>query len=460
MNTNNIETFIDSFLTPKSSQKTMDLKELFSLFEQMENSKELLNEEGLTALSGIGMEKQLRGKEESYKTDFYNSLQAALGTKTSADNASNSILQIINEIDSLKNKENWANYKLSQVIAITTFIESLYHMIYNIQGDNPDVAGKMFERFIAFATNGRVSSQLALVDPEQAKQVGATSTSIFDLITGNNEYVSVKLLKDFKITGSINNLYKYLFNVEESYAPINIETLDSIKTDKSITYLITIKGSDKKELKFYSFVINCDNFVEVITPKKIEDYNNSVQFKQKIEELNNAIESLKTKETELDAKISETQDNVEKESFYQEIKQTRKQIDDYLNQRNTITKGSTSFSIYSPTAAKYKQSLWDTVLKVEIDEKDLIVQNSRSIFDGSMKRLIDEASAVYYKVSNMLLKIEDENVSLQDKIAIGKEAHSSVVTLEKDIVSISRQYGVNVKQKETSTEETPQTKLF
>jgi len=242
MNTNNIETFIDSFLTPKSSQKTMDLKELFSLFEQMENSNELLSEQGFTSLSNIGMEKPLRGKEESYKTDFYASLQAALGTKTSASNASDSLLQIINEINSLKNKESWANYKLSQTISVITFIESLYNMIYNIQGDNPDVAGKMFERFIAFATNGRVSSQLALIDPETAKQVGATSTSIFDLITGNNEYVSVKLLKEFKITGSINNLYKYLFNVEDSYTPINIETLDSIKTDKSITYLVTIKN--------------------------------------------------------------------------------------------------------------------------------------------------------------------------------------------------------------------------
>jgi hypothetical protein len=459
MNTNNIETFIDSFLTPKSSQKTMDLKELFSLFEQMENSNELLSEQGFTSLSNIGMEKPLRGKEESYKTDFYASLQAALGTKTSASNASDSLLQIINEINSLKNKESWANYKLSQTISVITFIESLYNMIYNIQGDNPDVAGKMFERFIAFATNGRVSSQLALIDPETAKQVGATSTSIFDLITGNNEYVSVKLLKEFKITGSINNLYKYLFNVEDSYTPINIETLDSIKTDKSITYLVTIKGTDKEELKFYSFVINCDNFVEVITAKKIEDYNNSVSFKEKIEGLNKAIELLKEKEAQIDDKISDPQ-TTDKEDFYQEIKEIRKQIDYYLSQREKITKGNTSFSIYSPTAAKYKQSLWDTVLKVEIDEKDLIVQNSRSIFDGSMKRLIDEASAVYYKVSNMLLKIEDENVSLQDKIAIGKEAHSSVVTLEKDIVSISRQYGVNVKQKETSTEETPQTKLF
>ena len=241
MNNNELDNLVESFLSPKQQSNAMDLKELFALFDQMN----LLNEQGFTSLSNIGMEKPLRGKEESYKTDFYTSLQAALGTKTSGGSASESLLEIINEINSLKDKSNWANYKLSQTISVITFIESLYNMIYNIQGDNPDVAGKMFERFIAFATNGRVSSQLALIDPETAKQVGATSTSIFDLITNNNEYVSVKLLAEFKITGSINNLYKYLFNVEESYTPIEVNNLQQLRTDKSITYLVTTKSFPK-----------------------------------------------------------------------------------------------------------------------------------------------------------------------------------------------------------------------
>ena len=456
MNNNELDNLVESFLSPKQQSNAMDLKELFALFDQMN----LLNEQGFTSLSNIGMEKPLRGKEESYKTDFYTSLQAALGTKTSGGSASESLLEIINEINSLKDKSNWANYKLSQTISVITFIESLYNMIYNIQGDNPDVAGKMFERFIAFATNGRVSSQLALIDPETAKQVGATSTSIFDLITNNNEYVSVKLLAEFKITGSINNLYKYLFNVEESYTPIEVNNLQQLRTDKSITYLVTTKSKDREQLTFYSFIINCDNFVRLIGAKKIQDYNNSVTYKEKIEGLNNTIELLKKQSDELDAAITNPATE-NKEELYSELRQIRNQIDDYTSQREKITKGSTSFSIgINSITDQDKQNLWNTNLKVEVDEKDTIIQNSKSVFDGRMKRLIDEASAVYYKVSNLLLKIEDDNVGMQEKVAIGKEAYDSVSTLEKDILTVTKEYGLNIKEKPASKDNSSQTKLF
>jgi hypothetical protein len=136
------------------------------------------------------------------------------------------------------------------------------------------------------------------------------------------------------------------------------------------------------------------------------------------------------------------------------------QINVLFSQKDKLTKGTTSFEIYSRVAAQYKQTLWGTVLKVEIGEKDLIIENSKSVFNGTMKRLIDEASAVYYKVSNLLLKLEDDATTIEDKISIGKEAYTSVTTLEKDLVSVTRPYGINVKQKDKKEEETPQTKLF
>lgn len=459
MTNNELDNLVESFLSPKPTPKAMELKELFALFEQLEKSKDLLSEQGFTALSNIGMKQKLRGTEESYKTDFFNFLQSALGTKTGSGNASDSLKNIIEEISKLKNKENWSSYNLSQTISVITFIESLYEMIYNVQGDNPDVAGKMFERFIAFATNGEVSSQLALMEPQRAKEIGATSTSIFDLVTSNNEYVSVKLLKEFKVTGSINNLYKYLFNETKSYVPIDTNNLSLIKTDKSVTYIVTIKGADKQELVFYSFIINCDNFIKIIGLDKIQAYNNSIQYKEKIDAFNQSIELLKQKQTEIENELQSAAPE-QKDDYYSELKQVMSQINVLFSQKDKLTKGTTSFEIYSRVAAQYKQTLWGTVLKVEIGEKDLIIENSKSVFNGTMKRLIDEASAVYYKVSNLLLKLEDDATTIEDKISIGKEAYTSVTTLEKDLVSVTRPYGINVKQKDKKEEETQQTKLF
>ena len=211
---------------------------------------------------------------------------------------------------------------------------------------------------------------------------------------------------------------------------------------------------------FYSFIINCDNFVRLIGAKKIQDYNNSVTYKEKIEGLNNTIELLKKQSDELDAAITNPATE-NKDELYSELRQIRNQIDDYTSQREKITKGSTSFSIgINSITDQDKQNLWNTNLKVEVDEKDTIIQNSKSVFDGRMKRLIDEASAVYYKVSNLLLKIEDDNVGMQEKVAIGKEAYDSVSTLEKDILTVTKEYGLNIKEKPASKDNSSQTKLF
>lgn len=453
-NNQELDQLVESFLTPKSAPKAMELKELFALFD------ELITEQGFTGLTQMGTEKPLRGAEQKYKTDFFSLMQAALGEKiVGASTASDSVLQIIEEINNLKNKENWKNYKLSQTISVITFVESLYEMIYNIQGDNPDVAGKMFERFIAFATKGRVSSQIPLVDPELAGRIGASDRSIFDLITNREEYVSVKLLKNFEVTGSINNLYKYLFNIKDNYIPIDIEQLQSIKTNKSVTYLITIKGQDKEQLTFYSFIINCDNFVNVVGNKRIENYNNSVLYKEKIESINQVIEKLKEKASEIDIKLTDPATK-KKNDLYYELRSINKDIESFTKQKENLTKGSTSFTIYKTEAQKYKTNLWESTLKVESGERDLIVENSKEIFNGKMKGLIDEATAVYYKVSNLLLKLEDENVSLEEKISTGKEAHNSIKTLENYLLSVTKEYNIALKDKKMSKEAPEQAKLF
>jgi hypothetical protein len=45
MNNNELDNLVESFLSPKQQSKAMDLKELFALFESMEKSKEILQEQ-------------------------------------------------------------------------------------------------------------------------------------------------------------------------------------------------------------------------------------------------------------------------------------------------------------------------------------------------------------------------------------------------------------------------------
>ena len=105
--------------------------------------------------------------------------------------------------------------------------------------------------------------------------------------------------------------------------------------------------------------------------------------------------------------------------------------------------------------------MWGSVLKVEAGEKDAIVTNSTTVFNGKMKGLIEEASAVYYKVSNLLLKLEDEKVSLEEKVTTGKEAHNSIKTLEDYLLSVTKEYNIALKdKKEPKQATTAQTQLF
>jgi len=459
-NNNELDQIVESFLSPAPVKESMGLKELFALFE------EVISESTYAGLTQMGTERPLRGKEEKYKTDFFNLMQAALGEKiVGASNASDSILQIIEQVKQLNDPQNWKNYKLSQSISVITFVESLYEMIFNIQSDNPDVAGKMFERFIAFATKGRVSSQIPLVDPELAVKTGAYDKSIFDLITSNNEYVSVKLLKEFKVvTGSINNLYKYLFNVQQNYEEIDISQLQNKKTDKVITYLVTIKGEDREQLIFYAFTITCSNFVDIIGAKKIQEYNqgNSASDKLKIKELE--IKDYEAELQQLEISLRNAKRKQEKQSIEAEISEKRGQLNIRNKEKIYLlqikNKRSTSFAITPVEAEKYRTNLWGSVLKVEAGERDTIVNNSTNIFDGKMKGLIEEAGAVYYKVSNLLLKLEDENVSLEEKVSTGKEAYNSVKTLENYLLSVTKEYNVTLKDKKVPKQDTTQGKLF
>ena len=108
---------------------------------------------------------------------------------------------------------------------------------------------------------------------------------------------------------------------------------------------------------------------------------------------------------------------------------------------------STSFSIGKEKAEIYKQSiLWDKKLSITVKEKETIVQNNTLSFKTSIKGLIDEATAVYYKVNNLLLKMEDPTADLTQKTAFGQEAYDSASSLEQGILSLSKEKELDVKE--------------
>jgi hypothetical protein len=445
-NNNELDQIVESFLSPAPVKESMGLKELFALFEEMQKINEVSS-----PLAQMGVDPKLRGRgaEESYKTEFFTLMQNALGdflTSVGTDNTSEySFSSIIDIIEDLKKGKLPPN-KNSQTIAIITFVEALYDMIYAIQPDNPDVAGKMFERFVAFATKGKVSSQLVLTEPELAQKIGASNRSIFDVTTQTNEFVSVKLLGSFKVTGSINNLYKFVSGVKDDFVPIPQKIPNN---GQSVTYIVTIK-EDQNTLVFYSFIINSNNFIDIIGANTIDKYNKSLDVTNSMIKLQKQFDINDREIQRLNNKLLTSLGSDDRELALAQLDSlNNKQLNlknDELELSN-LKASRPSFSIGKEKAESYKQSaLWGKKLSITVEEKETIVQKNTLSFKTSIKGLIDEATAVYYKVNNLLLKMEDPNADLTQKTAFGQEAYDSASSLERGILSLSKEKELDVKE--------------
>jgi hypothetical protein len=441
-NNNELDQIVESFLSPAPVKESMGLKELFALFEEVEKLNEVQ--------FGVDPKVRTRGTEEPYKTEFFTLMQNALGdflySVKSGTGAVYSFSSLIDIIERLK-KGNLPPNRNSQTIAIITFVESLYEMIYTINPDNPDVAGKMFERFVAFATKGKVSSQLILTEPEFAQKIGASNKSIFDLTTQINEFVSVKLLGSFKVTGSINSLYKFITGTKENFVPIPEKITNEVQT---VTYIIAIK-EDINTIVFYSFVINAKNFINIIGEETIQRYNEGLEYEKTINDLHSLYKANNKKTLETISKLDKNITQSEKNELLNKKDQLEIEKLDIEKKLGSLTADKkpkiTSFSIDINKAEVYKQSvLWEKKLTLTVEEKNTIVENNTLSFKTSIKGLIDEATAVYYKVNNLLLKMEDPNADLIQKTAFGQEAYDSASSLEQGILSLSKEKQLDVKE--------------
>ena len=445
-NNKELDQLVESFLSPAPVKESMGLKELFALFEEVER----LNEANPLAQMGVDPKLQRRGGEESYKAEYFTLMQNALGDFLSSvkegTGAIYSFSSIIDIIEDLK-KGNLPPNKNSQTIAIITFVEALYEMIYTINPDNPDVAGKMFERFVAFATKGQVSSQLVLMDREEAQKLGASGTSIFDVTTSSNEFVSVKLLASFRVTGSINNIYKFISGVKDNFVPIPEKIPNN--NGQSVTYIVTTK-EDENTLTFYSFIINSNNFIDIIGADVIDKYNKSLNIANSINIIGNKLNVIDKEIERLGSKLLGSLGSDDRELALAQIDSFKDQKSKLKDEEISLLslKGSKpSFSIGKEKAETHKQSvLWGKKLSMSVEEKNIIVGQNTLSFKTSIKGLIDEATAVYYKVNNLLLKMEDPNADLTQKTAFGQEAYDSASSLEQGILSLSKEKQLDVKE--------------
>ena len=150
-------------------------------------------------------------------------------------------------VDPVRAKRKGTGERFNAILNMMMIIEALQACLNDY---SESAAGFVFEGFMAAVTGGKQISG----------RVGGT-LPIEDFVTGDEEPVSLKLLSpNTPIHGSFTNLVDFLFIRGGSGVP-------------SIKYLIGRKnsdGDDVSELAIWDFIINRNNFIDVMRESKNE----------------------------------------------------------------------------------------------------------------------------------------------------------------------------------------------
>jgi hypothetical protein len=408
-NNNELDQIVESFLSPAPVKESMGLKELFALFEEMQKINEVTTVGILPTVSAS--EKQYEQEEQSI-TRFYETLQDVLGETLQSVQGQLSpvkLLQLIKNVDYIK-KQQVTSSELSKSFATILFVTSLHKMIEDTVPDLPSVAGFFFEKFISFIFMGKPST------------LNKERFPIFDLyIPDTDEYVSLKLKSEFKIDGSISNMYKFLTNTTEDFVPININNnLDPVDEQgkviniaRNLTYIIGLKHPH--EIEFYSYTFNLKQFLLLMGKQNIEKYNSYVTRTQ-------TLDNLKMRDSQVKAQI-DTMLGAPNED-QEELARLQNQRFDILDSINQLSNMSayTKFTFYKKgfEANSIQNTLKGEKLSISAEDKKKIIDNNQNTFNKNIKDIIEQSNLVYYKVNNFLLS-NGENV---------QEAYDSVKSLE------------------------------
>jgi hypothetical protein len=427
MQNKEFDKLVESFLKPKTKLEdnaSFSLASLLSLVEEVEKIQQTINEQQTsTATVGpvlISSERKEFEREAISVELFYKLFQDVLSKNINIDSAQQpekKIKLLIKAINELKT-DNQTTKSLSDAFSIILFVASLNNMIWNIAPDEPAAAGNYFEKFIAFLLRGAFD---------------ASSKTIYDISIGNQHYISLKLLGEFRIAGSIPNMLNFL----------EVDPLDpNPQSTKQITYIVAIKNVKKSSLRFYSYKFNGVEFLNAIKQQKeaygkyieklnvddqiktimlsvglnpradIEDYNKLiVDMTKKLEGYNSEINFARGSNDSATAQELENQkDQLEEE--YKRIVLQYKKLEDLSTRKKVLSAESvTQFkfnqqqfdAITTNSANKILKGGAEDTLGMTSQEEALIIARNQSIFDDSITKIIEESKVVQYKVNNFLL---------------------------------------------------------
>lgn len=476
-NNKELDQLVESFFQPKKST-TLGLKELFALFEEVQRITEVQTPAIYPSAQAKGYE-----QEDESISFFYKIYNETLATQIAQGNDPiDKIENFISFVDKLKKDkvEDQGNINTANSLAAIIFTSSLHKLIEDFIPDQPQSAGFFFEKFINLLFEaGAVSTDNKL-----------NRFPIQDIeVTMNNKlyYLSLKLVKDTSITGSIGNILKFfdnkyqktyragnyefsLINLDDNDEPIALTS--SGNDNKNIIYVIANKTTRQNEnvVSFNMFEFNFQQFLKMLGKEKSLAYNNYLKepknaLKNEISKISQEIDTIQNeiqvKETQIDQLDSRTasfensdtdQDqavvNINKEEIEKleyEIRQEKEKIsarqgEIILLQKDLNTGGSSarylqfdiSISKLQSFSSKQKNNL---VLSLRAKEKNDILSENKRLFDEIINQIIEEANTISYKVNNYLLSIDNTNVTDQERNQLAQKAYNSATNLQTNLAS-------------------------
>lgn len=434
MQNKEFDKLVESFLTPKTKleeNNAFSLASLLSLVEEIQRVKTINEqEEKIATVGGVLLTSKTKSfeKENPSVEQFYQLFQDVLlkGNQLTGT-PEEKIQKLIDIVTKLKAEDN-TNKSLSEAFSIILFVASLNNMIWNIAPDEASAAGNYFEKFISFLIGGTFNAE---------------EKTIYDIIGPNGEAVSLKLVKSFKVSGSITNMFKFF----------GVDPLDpnSKPNEKQITYIIAIKKA-VSVLYFYSYTFNFNQFFEALTKaNKYEKFVEKLKVDKEINSLirqvalsktrttpDEAIKLIDVQNTELEKQLKQIQINVnfaeesgqEADSLIDQKNQIENDIKKNLILRDKISKLNITKKLLSAEsvlqfeftrseldAMTPLKSLKGEILGMTVEQEKEIIRINKSIFDENIKSLIEESKLVQFKVNNFLLSDEkDRKVSAEDAL--------------------------------------------
>jgi len=486
-NNNELDQIVESFLQPKKST-TLGLKELFALFEEVQR----INEIETPTVYPSTTNKKYEQEHESVSF-FYKIYNETLATQIPEGNDPiDKIENFITFVNNLKNSKNLKNDKdqgninISNSLAAIIFTSSLHKLIEDFIPDQPQSAGFFFERFV----NLLFKAGTVTVENEINK------FPIQDIeVTMNDKiyYLSLKLIKDTSITGSIGNILKFfnnkyertykagnydfsLINLDKNEEPIALTS--SGNSNKNIIYVIANKttkqnqetGQSDNVISFNMFEFNFEQFLKMLGKEKSLAYNKYLKdpnnaLKAEIYNLKTKILADQEKISRIDTEIESLEDSIRRfedsdaEEDLQVVQLNKEEIENLSYERQEIRdllpdKLQQLVSLQDDlgktgSSAKYLQfnipitklqtdsskKKTDLILSLRAKEKNDILIENKKLFDEIIDQIIEEANTISYKVNNYLLSIDNTNVTDQEREQLAQKAYNSAANLQTNLGS-------------------------